>query len=433
VRLRSVVPEGLRVYAKVESFNPGGSVKDRIGLAMIEDAERKGLLKPGGTIVEGTSGNTGVGLALVARLKGYRIIFTMPDKMAVEKERLLRAYGAEVVRSPSNVASEDPRSYYSVAARLAKEIPGAHYPNQYTNTMNPIAHERTTGPEIWDDTDGKITHFVCGVGTGGTISGTSKFLKSKNAAIRTIGVDPKGSVLAGVKRTGVKGEAKPYTIEGIGQDNVPACVWFDTIDEFVTVQDEESHTMTRRLAEEEGLLCGSSSGAAVVGVVRAHEQGLIPTDALTVVLLPDTGERYLSKVYEPGWLRAQKLMPPARTAGEACVSPLPHVLPEEPVARIFFVARARDVPVLAVMTLEGRVLGMVRVDDIVAELLDDEKAMERTADTFAVEAPPKVDIATPLGAAAATLRAHEALIVTQSGKPYGLLTRRMALAHLGRI
>lgn len=434
VRLNKVVPEGPPVYAKVEAFNPGGSVKDRIGIQMVEAAEAAGELLPGGTIVEGTSGNTGVGLALVAALKGYRVVFTMPDKMAVEKERLLRAYGAEVVRCPTNVAPDDPRSYYSVAARIAEETENAIYPNQYFNAANPEAHVQTTGPEIWEDTDGRVTHFIAGVGTGGTISGTGRFLKSKNPEVRIIGADPTGSILKHVHETGSEegSRAEQYLIEGIGEDLVPSTVWFDVIDHMVEVGDKESFDLTRRLAIEEGLLCGSSSGAAVAGVHRALDQGLVGDDAFVVVLLPDTGERYLSKAFNHAWLRSKGLEPPAARVADAAVTPLPAVGPEAGVDRILQVADSREVPLVAVVE-DDRVLGVVRVDQLLAELVVDTGAKDWRAERFAGPNPPSVDAATPLRDAAASLAKHEAILVTRKGKPHGLLTRRLALAHLGRL
>jgi len=300
---RLAVAAGSRaeIWAKVESFNPGGSVKDRIGIAMIAEAERQGKLKPGGTIVEPTSGNTGVGLALVAALKGYRMIFTMPDKMSAEKINLLRAYGAEVIVCPTAVPPEDPRSYYSVAKRIVEETPGAFMPNQYANPQNPEAHYRTTGPEIWAQTGGRLDYFVAGMGTGGTISGVGRFLKEQDPSIRVIGVDPEGSVLKRYFETGEPGEAHTYDVEGIGEDIIPETTHFQYIDEIRRVTDRDSFLTARRLAREEGLLCGGSSGAAVWVALEVGREAR-PGERI-VVLLPDTGERYLGKFYSDEWLK----------------------------------------------------------------------------------------------------------------------------------
>ena len=298
------VSEGIRtpVFIKVESFNPGGSVKDRIGLAMIDAAEREGLLGPGGTIVEGTSGNTGVGLALVAAVRGYRCIFTIPDKMSAEKIGLLRAFGAEVVVTPSDVPPDHPDYYVNAAKRIAKETPGAFMANQHYNQENPEAHYLTTGPEIWEQTAGAVTHFVTSPGTGGTISGTARYLKERNSAIRIVAGDPVGSIYAQYSRTGVKGEDGPYLVEGIGNDKISSTLHFEWIDEFRTVTDFEAFSMTRRLAREEGLLAGASTGL-IVQVALDVARELDDPGSCVVTLLCDTGERYLSKVFDEDWLR----------------------------------------------------------------------------------------------------------------------------------
>lgn len=294
---------------KVEAFNPGRSSKDRIAMTIIEDAERKGLLKPGsGTIVEATSGNTGLGLALVAKKKGYEVVLVMPDKMSPDKMNLVKAIGCEVVVCPTEVEPDDPRSYYSVSKKLAKEIEGAFFANQYHNEANPLAHYQSTGPEIWRQTDGKITHFICGVGTGGTISGVAKYLKEKNPDIKVIGIDPKGSILAHYhkyRNTDIK--AHGYKTEGVGEDIIPDNVHFDLIDDFVVVNDQEAFEWTRTLATKEGILVGPSSGMAVCGAYKYAID--IDDEAVVVILLPDTGERYLSKVFSESWLRANGFLP----------------------------------------------------------------------------------------------------------------------------
>jgi len=290
-----------QIYVKAEFMNPGGSVKDRVGMTMIHDAEKRGLLKPGGTIIEGTSGNTGMGLALVAAVRGYKCVFTTTDKQSKEKVDLLKALGAEVIVCPTAVEPEDPRSYYSVAKKLAREIPNSYYPNQYDNPMNPEAHYLTTGPEIWEDSEGKITHFVCGLGTGGTISGAGKYLKEKNPAVKIIGVDPYGSLYYDFVKTGTTIKAKTYVVEGIGEDFFPTTMNLKILDDIIQVNDEECFVVARRLAKLEGLFTGGSGGGCLSGALRLAKN-LGPSDFL-VVLLPDTGMRYLSKVYNDEWMR----------------------------------------------------------------------------------------------------------------------------------
>ena len=298
------------VCVKVEACNPGRSVKDRIALAVVEDAERRGLLKPGGTLVEPTSGNMGVALAIVAAVKGYKCIFTIPDKMSIEKIRRLRAFGAEVVVTPTAVTPESPQSYYSVARRLADEIPGAYMPMQYDNPINMEAHYASTGPEIWEQTEGKITHFVAGMGTGGTISGTAKYLKEKNPNCTVVGVDPEGSILAKVfqREKWSWSDSHPYKVEGIGEDFVPKNLLFEYIDSVVTVSDRDAFLMGRRLTREEGLFCGGSSGAAVEGALRYARDHQLSENDLVVAFLPDAGETYLSKMYSDEWMKQNQFL-----------------------------------------------------------------------------------------------------------------------------
>lgn len=304
VKLNSVT-KGIKgtVLAKVEYFNPGNSMKDRMALKMIEDAEESGALKPGGTIIEGTSGNTGMGLALGAIAKGYKCIFTLADKQSKEKIDILKAMGAEVVVCPTNVEPEDPRSYYSVAKKFHEDIPNSFYPNQYDNGSNAIAHYETTGPEIWEQTEGKITHWVAGVGTGGSMCGTSKYLKEQNRDVISVGIDTYGSVFKKYKETGVfdEKEVYPYLTEGIGEDILPKNVDFDLIDHFVKVTDKDGAVMTRRLAREEGLFVGWSCGAAVFGALEYASKHLEDDDVM-VVILPDHGTRYLGKIYNDDWM-----------------------------------------------------------------------------------------------------------------------------------
>lgn len=287
------------VFVKLEYVNPGGSVKDRIGIAMIENAERKGLLKKGGTIIEPTSGNTGAGLAIAAAVKGYKVIFIMPDKVSIEKEQVLKAYGAKVVRTPTDVTPDDPRSYYKVSERLVREIPGAFSPNQYANKANMLAHYRTTGPEIWKDTDGKITHFVAGMGTGGTITGVAKYLKKKNRLVKIIGADPEGSIYEHLIHK-TKPDIHSYKTEGIGEDFVPETIDLNIIDEAVVVSDKQAFQTTRSLVLLEGLLVGGSSGSAVFAGLKVAEK--LPKSAIMVILLPDSGRGYLSKIFNDDWM-----------------------------------------------------------------------------------------------------------------------------------
>ena len=297
------------ILVKVEYFNPGNSMKDRMAIKMVEDAEKAGILKPGGTIIEGTSGNTGMGLALAAIAKGYKCIFTMADKQSKEKIDILRAVGAEVVVCPTNVTPEDPRSYYSVARKLNQDIPNSFYPNQYDNLSNAQAHYETTGPEIWKDTEGKITHYAAGVGTGGSMCGTAKYLKEQNPSIVTVGIDTYGSVFKKYKETGVfdENEIYPYLTEGIGEDILPKNVDFDMIDHFIKVTDKDAAVMTRRLSKEEGLFVGWSCGSAVHGALEYAKENLKEGDVM-VIILPDHGTRYLGKIYNDDWMRNHGFM-----------------------------------------------------------------------------------------------------------------------------
>ena len=307
VRLNRVA-RGLRpaILAKLEYMNPGGSVKDRIGVTMVEAAEKAGKIKPGGTVIEGTSGNTGMGLALAAAIKGYQCIFTMPDKMSQEKIDSLRALGAEVIVTPTQVEHNDPRSYHSVALRLSREIPNSVFPNQYENPANAQAHYETTGPEIWEQTEGKVTHVVIGIGTGGTITGVARFLKEKNSNIRVIGADPQGSIFAEMFKTGRKPQVQPYKVEGIGQDEMPANVDFSVIDEVHMVTDKDSFLRTRLLARYEGIFAGGSAGTALHVALKCADT-LTESDVV-VIIIPDSGTRYLSKIYNDNWMRENQFL-----------------------------------------------------------------------------------------------------------------------------
>ncbi len=375
------------VLAKVELFNPGGSVKDRIALAMIEDAEAKGLLKPGGTIVEGTSGNTGAGLAIAGIAKGYRCIFTTTDKQSQEKVDVLRAFGAEVIVCPTNVAPDDPRSYYSVAARLAREIPGAYYPNQYDHPANATAHYQSTGPELWEQTEGRITHFFAGAGTGGTISGTAKYLKEQNPDVQIVGVDPFGSVYHKYFHERVFDEAEvyPYLIEGVGEDILAGNMDFDLCDDFVQVTDKAAMQMTRRLAREEGMFVGQSCGMALAGALdwlRAHRDEITP-ETVVVVMLPDSGFRYLSKTFSDEWMRRQAFLDEAPTltvdavlGARAGAQTVVAVAPDDTLADAIAVMMTRGISQVPVIE-NGEVVGSLSERGLLNRLIEEPGARER--------------------------------------------------------
>ncbi|HVL87961.1 MAG TPA: cystathionine beta-synthase [Candidatus Thermoplasmatota archaeon] len=432
VKLNRVVPQdGPLVLAKLEMRNPGGSVKDRIGIAMLEAAEKEGTLRPGGTIVEGTSGNTGVGLAIAAAIRGYKAIFTMPDKMSAEKIRLLRAYGAEVVVTPTAVPPEHPMSYYSVARRIQRETPNCFYPNQYENQANPLAHYRTTGPEIWQQTEGRIDVLVAGVGTGGTISGAAKFLKEKNPRVRVVGVDPEGSILAEYKRTGKVGTTlKTYKVEGIGEDIVPKSLWPEHIDEIVTVNDRESLQMARRIAREEGILAGGSTGSAVAGLLkwlRANPKG---PETTIVVLFPDTGERYLSKIYDDNWMRENRLLEDdvsleALLRAKAGDAPreLLSIRPEDTVASAIETMNHKGVSQIPVLDDRGRNVGSLVDHRLLNKILENRMVLDYPVAKHMDPPFPEIDADAGLPAATELLKTHAAVLVRRGGKLAGILTK----------
>ena len=422
------------ILAKCEFFNPGGSVKDRIGITMIDAAEKKGLLKPGGTIIEPTSGNTGMGLALVAALRGYRCIFTIPDKMSQEKINLVKALGARVVICPTAVPPDHPESYYKVAERLNKEIPNSFLPYQYHNPANPEAHYATTGPEIWEQTDGKVTHFVCGMGTGGTISGVGKFLKEKRKKVKVIGVDPLGSILKDYFYTKEMTKPHTYKIEGIGEDFVPTTTWFEYVDDVVKVGDKEAYLMTRRLAREEGILVGSSSGAAVVGALKVAEN--LGKGDVMVVLLPDTGERYLSKAHNDEWLKEHGFL-------EEPTAPLMTILRRKERLEGVIVARGdmslreavdlmREYDISQMPVLDkGKVVGSVRDDVLIDRLLKDKKAAERPVKDVMEKPFPIVDPGTSLEKIYRMLvRGSPAVLVGTEKKLEGIVSRIDVIEYL---
>jgi cystathionine beta-synthase len=416
------------ILAKLEAFNPGGSVKDRIGLAMVEAAEKAGRLKPGGTIVECTSGNTGLGLAMVAAVRGYRAVFCMPDKVSIEKVNLLKAFGAEVVLSPTAVPPDSPESYYSVARRIETERPGAVLMDQYHNPANPDAHYRTTGPELWEQTAGKITHFVAGMGTGGTISGAGRYLKEKNPKVQVIGADPVGSILKAYHETGKIVEAHTYKIEGVGEDFIPSTTDFSIVDRVVSCGDREGLNMTRRLAKEESIFTGASGGMAMwVAIEVARDLG---PDALLVVLLPDTGERYLSKVHNDAWMRDNHLLDPTATrVGEVvgnktrAVPGLLAVEAGEPLKRALALIERYDVTQIPVFR-DRDPIGTLYDNDILKTVLADPSAVERPVEEWMAEPLPVVGSHEPVERVARLLASRNpAVLVSDNGAVVGILTR----------
>jgi cystathionine beta-synthase len=440
VRLNSVTA-GLQatVLAKVEYFNPGGSVKDRIALRMIEAAEKSGELKPGGTIVEPTSGNTGVGLAIVAQQRGYKCVFVCPDKVSMDKINVMRAYGAEVVVCPTAVDPSHPDSYYNVSDRLVRETPNAWKPDQYSNPNNPASHYASTGPELWDQTEGRITHFVAGVGTGGTISGTGRYLKDvSEGRVRVIGADPEGSVYSG-------GSGRPYLVEGVGEDFWPTAYDPDVADEIIAISDKDSFQMTRRLAKEEGLLVGGSCGMAVVAALRAAES--LGPDDVVVVLLPDSGRGYLTKIFSNEWMASHGFLDEgdgqARIGDvldrkEGGIPHLVHMHPEETVGQAIDVLREYGVSQMPIVkpgaghpdVMAAEVVGSVVERELLDALFTKRATLDDPLERHMSPPLPQVGSGEPVADLMAVLGAADAAIVLVEGKPTGVVSRQDLLAFL---
>jgi cystathionine beta-synthase len=439
VRLNSVTA-GLKptVLAKIEYLNPGGSSKDRIATRIIDAAERDGLLKPGGTIVEPTSGNTGVGLALVAQQRGYRCVFVLPDKVGEDKRNVLTAYGAEIVVTPTSVAPESPESYYSVSDRLAREIPGAFKPNQYANPNGPLSHYETTGPEIWRDTEGRVTHFVAGVGTGGTISGTGRYLKEiSGGAVQIVGADPEGSVYSG-------GTGRPYLVEGVGEDFWPTAYDPSVVDRVIAASDATSFELTRRLAREEGLLVGGSSGLAVAAALELAAD--LTEDDVIVVLLPDGGRGYLGKIFNDTWMqsygfaeiRSERTVADIVSRKTGTLPDLVHVHPSDTIRDAIQIMTEYDVSQVPVLSAEppvvmGEVSGAIDERALLELVFSGAAQLTDAVATVTGQRFPLIGVTESVAAAREALTSSNALLVTHEGKPVSVLTRHDLLTFLSEV
>jgi cystathionine beta-synthase len=420
------------IYAKVEYLNPGGSVKDRVAVAMVDDAERSGQLRPGGTIVEATAGNTGVGLALVAAVRGYRCIFVMPDKMSADKVRLLKAYGAEVVITPTNVPPDSPASYNGVAERLSREIAGAWRPNQFSNLVNPRAHYEQTGPEIWEQTEGRVTAFVAGAGTGGTISGVGQFLKEKNPRVRVIGADIEGSVLSG-------DTPKAWKVEGIGEDFVPRTLNGQVIDEWIRISDAESFNTARRVAREEGLMLGGSSGTALAAAFKYARR--CTADDVIVVLCPDTGRNYLGKMYDDEWMATNGFLetpPEHATIGDVLrvldrEGRLVALQMDQTLADALTAFERHSISQAPVLDMEGHVMGAVEEVTVLRALRQDMSPKNTPLERVMARPLPQLDEAAHIEEAyRLLLSGSQAIVVMRDGIPVGIVTRFDLLAFFGK-
>jgi cystathionine beta-synthase len=424
------------IYVKCEFLSPGGSVKDRIGLAMVEAAEREGRLKPGGVIVEATSGNTGMALAMVAAIRGYRCIFTMPDKMSQEKVKLLRSFGAEVVIVPTAVPPDHPEHYTMKAQSIARETPGAILADQFYNPANAQAHYDTTGPEIWEQTEGKVTHFFAGSGTGGTITGVGRYLKEQNPDVQIVGVDPAGSVLKSFFDTGEMIQGEPYKVEGLGSDKIPGALDMSVTDRWVTVTDAQSFGMTRRLAREEGLFGGGSSGLLVHAAVEAAKE-FDDSEAVFVTLLPDWGERYLTKIYDDDWMRENGFLKRAHpsvhdmvSSKDVELSELISVQPSTPVRVALSTLSSHNVSQLPVI-LDGESMGSITESELMASVIEDPELLDRPVEAIMDASFPIVDSHIDAESAAGLLtRKNPAVLVREGGELQGILTRYDVVRNL---
>ncbi|HLE15426.1 MAG TPA: cystathionine beta-synthase [Anaerolineales bacterium] len=421
------------LYAKIEFLNPGGSVKDRIGLNMITEAEQSGRLKPGGTVVESTSGNTGAGLAIACAIKGYKAVFVMPDKMSQEKIQLLRAFGARVVITPTAVEPDDPRSYYSVAERLVSEIPNAILADQYHNPENPRSHYLTTGPEIWEQTQGRVTDVVLGMGTGGTITGVGRYLKEQNPQVRMVGVDPTGSILLEAWQQGglpADVKATSYKVEGIGEDFLPSTLDLSFVDEVVRVTDKESFWWTRRLVKEEGIFCGGSSGSALAGAVR-YAAGLDP-DRLVVVILPDSGSRYLSKVFDDKWMRENGFLelewaevPLFNVLATKSSQALITASVSDRMSDVIALMKAHDISQVPALDPQGNLAGLVTEVDLLKHMLEagHDHSPDETIAPIVQPAEAVFPAQTPLQEVLPAVVDGYVILVSEAGRPVGILTK----------
>ena len=420
------------VLAKMESLNPGYSVKDRIGVAMVEAAEREGHLKPGGTIVEATSGNTGIGLALAAAIKGYRCIFVMTDKASVEKVRYLKAMGADVVVTPSSAKPGTPDHYVSTAKRIASETPNSFYPNQYAHPANPEAHYRTTGPEVWEQTEGKITHFVAGLGTGGTISGTGRFLKEKNPDIKIIGADPYGSVFKTYKETGKLVEATPYLVEGIGQEVIPENVHIKYVDKVINVTDRESFELSRQLGRQEGIFCGGSTGTNLAAALRVARE--LDETGLVVFIVCDTGEHYLTKHHSDEWMKEKRLLEPQKitaglisgTKGEHAPKEIVAANPGDKVMDVL--AKMNELGLSQIPVLDdGQSIGSIRENRVLAKILENRELLQSSVSEVMEKSFPVIDVDAQVGEVKRHLHNYPAVLVAEYGRIIGIITRHDVL------
>src|SRR5947207_2356396 len=420
------------ILAKMENLNPGFSVKDRIGISMIDAAERAGTLKPGGTIVEATSGNTGIGLAIAAAVRGYKCIFVMTDKASVEKSRYLKALGADVVITPVSAKPGTPDHYVSTAQRIAKETPNSFYPDQYSHPANPEAHYRTTGPEIWEQTDGRITHFVAGIGTGGTISGTGRFLKEKNRRIKVIGADPYGSVFKTYKETGKLVEATPYLVEGIGQEVIPPNVHIKYIDDVINITDRESFDLARQLGRIEGIFCGGSTGTNLAAALRVARDA--DAEAVIVFIICDTGEHYLSKFHSDEWMKEKRLLEPQKiTAGLISETKSEHspktlvvVSPSDRVADAL--AKMNELGLTQIPVLkDGASVGSLRENHLLSKVFNDRDLLEAPVSEVMDKSFPTVDVDDDVNLVSRKLRTSPAVLIEEYGRITGIITRHDVL------